>query len=149
MHADRVWRGSACAIRRCAGGIGRMTEDSAALAGLTEFRVRLEGGLCPAARRSRPADWQFRDDEAIPDGWPGATFAALTTIHDDPWADPAGPGAAVDALACQLRERHELLITVLFSPGMILDRLRHSLSMSDAGAVDTWIAMCWTSEAVF
>jgi hypothetical protein len=116
---------------------------------LGEFRARLDGGVGPAAIRTRPGDWQFRDEEAFPPGWPGDLLVALATIRTDPWDDPGGPGNAISALVAQLRDRRALLAAVLFSPGRVLGRLQESRGDSSAGVVDSWMAMYWTAEAAF
>jgi hypothetical protein len=124
-----------------------MSDSSAAPVGLGEFRARLAGGVCPAARRSRPADWQFRDDEAMRGGWPGGTFGALSGIHDECWENGSRPDAVISNLAGQFRANRPLLLTALFSPARILDQLQRSFGTAPAAVVDAWIAMYWAAEA--
>jgi hypothetical protein len=111
-----------------------------------ELRGRLAGGILPALRASRPPDWPVRDETALDRH--GLLQAARAPAGFD---DASGvPSATVTALlaglAAHLRARRELLLTVLFSPDLLLDRLREA--DGDAEAV-VWLRLCWLAEAAW
>lgn len=121
--------------------------------GLAGLMARLRQGACCAAQRSRPADWEFRDEIAMANEWPVDAFAALAGIRDVPWANPEGPAQAIAALAAELRTAPALLATVLYSPATVLAQVLASISRpgtkGDPGLADAWIALCWIAEGAW
>jgi hypothetical protein len=124
-----------------------------AQSGLAGLMGRLQQGACQAAQRSRPADWEFRDESSMANEWPADVFAPLATLRDVPWQDPRGPAQVITALTAALRGAPSLLTTVLYSPGAVLAQLRGSFarpgSRGDPGLADAWIALCWTAEGAW
>src|SRR5271166_1575181 len=117
--------------------------------GLTEFRERLTGGVASALAASRPADFCFRDDQALA-GWPGHALDPLSRIRDDPWSlGDNQPTALIDELAEQMRSRPPLRYAVLYSPALVLGRLLQLYGSEGQGLVDSWIGMCWVAEAAW
>lgn len=118
------------------------------LGGLTTFRERLAGGVQPAAARSRPAGFDFRQSQA-PENWPGDALAALDDIHRTSWNDSGRPLATVRAISADMRARRPLLATVLFSPHHVFDKVRQEHPGPGKGLVDSWAAMAWIVEAAW
>jgi hypothetical protein len=116
--------------------------------GLAGLRGRLSGGVQPAAARSRPADFDYRDGRALQD-WPAGTFAALGMIHGISWNAGDAPLATISAVTGQLRDRLPLLAAVVFSPHDVLDVLAGVSSDPGKRAADCWLAMAWTAEAAW
>jgi hypothetical protein len=121
--------------------------------GLDGLMARLQQGACRAAQRSRPADWEFRDEITMANEWPASVFAPLADIRDVPWPDPGGPAQAIAALTAALRTAPALLATLLFSPGTVLAHVLASFSRpgtnGDPGLADAWIALCWAAEGAW
>jgi len=121
--------------------------------GLAGLMARLQQGACQAAQRSRPADWEFRDESSMANDWPADVFSPLATLRDVPWQDAGGPAQAIAALTASLRAAPSLLTTVLYSPGAVLAQLLGSFarpgSRGDPGLADVWIALCWTAEGAW
>jgi hypothetical protein len=117
---------------------------------LSGLLVRLQQGACLAAQRSRPADWEFRDENSMANEWPADVFAPLATIRDVPWEDPGGPAQAIEALTAAFRTAPSLLTTVLYSPGTVLAHVQDSLAGPRSGGLaDAWIALGWTAEGAW
>jgi len=124
---------------------------SAAMGGtgpLGGLEKRLANGIGASARRARPDDWQFRD-ENLADLWPGQAFEALAHIREHPWKDPDGPRGAIERLASELRAQRPLLATVLFSPDTVLGQLLGSCGSAATGLVDSWMGLFWIAEAAW
>lgn len=117
--------------------------------GLSGLMARLQQGACRAAQRSRPADWNYRDESTMASDWPADVFVPLATLRDVPWQDPGGPAEAIAALTAALRITPSLLTTVLYSPGIILGQALASFTSGDHGLADAWIALCWTAEGAW
>jgi hypothetical protein len=128
-----------------------MSADTAS--DLSGLMARLQQGVCRAAQRSRPADWEFRDEIAMANQWPAGAFALLAGIRDVPWTDPDGPGRAIAAVTTALRDAPSLLATVLYSPATVLAQLVACFSRpgrsGDPGLADAWIALCLTAEGAW
>ncbi len=116
--------------------------------GLAEFRERLSGGVGPAVRRGRPADWRVRDAAALATVWPPSLGEVLPTIRRDPWDDGPRTGQVIDDLAASLGGSRGLAAAVLFAPADVLG----SVSIGGGqrwSAVHSWIALCWIAEAAW
>ena len=114
------------------------------LGGLGEFWHRLRGGAYPAFTAVRPIHRSLGDAEAVED-WPGSRFALLDVIR----RNPKNPDQTVADLAGQMRVERRLLAAVLFTPDVLLCRLREARSADEEGIVDAWVGMCWTAEAAW
>ena len=129
------------------------TEPLVSAAGLGGLVTRLEQGVCGSAQRSRPADWTFRDRNAMASLWPAAAFACLADIRDVPWPTPDQPGQVIASLSAAFRATPALLATVLYAPATVLAQLLTSAAAGGAAAgaalVDAWIALCWTAEGAW
>jgi hypothetical protein len=116
---------------------------------LAGFVRRLGDGVYASANSARPPSPGFRDDEAFR-SWPGSLFESLADIRRG--NGDVGQPAVIEELAERLRTTRPLLIGVLFSPDVALDRL---LACADLGEpfdkriVNSWIAMGWTAEAAW
>jgi hypothetical protein len=114
-----------------------------------DFRDRLAGGILPAIRRTRPKDWQTRDEAGLHD-------ARLQELSSAPEAfyEPAGmPASAITdvqgALAEHLGSHRETLLAVLFAPDRLLDRLCEAPGNQTAGVASIWLRLCWIIEAAW
>jgi hypothetical protein len=116
--------------------------------GLDELSGRLSGGVCPAARGSRPGDWALYDAAALTRQWPGDVFGVLTAVRGAGWGTAFAEHDPVGSLASQLAAERDLLVSVLLSPSEILGRLLSSAG-GQAGTAGSWIGLCWIAEAAW
>ena len=123
-----------------------MTSVKPGVGGLDDLTARLLGGVHPAIVSGRPADFSFRDQDAL-GHWPDLTVA-LERIRAD--AGTGGqPCEMIDVLAGTMREHRDLLAVIVFSPHLVLSRLLQSCGTAGQGLVDSWIGMCWAVEAAW
>ncbi|MBB0228322.1 hypothetical protein [Streptomyces calidiresistens] len=113
--------------------------------------ARVEGGVLPAARDLRPADWPDRDREALrPEDIPyflGPVLEAARRTN----ATESLVREAIATAAGRLDGRRDQLITVVMSPGHALAAVhaaRGRLHVEPSGPVATWRRMCWLVEIV-
>lgn len=125
-----------------------MTSVEPDAGGLADLRARLRGGVYPAVKAGRPADFSFRDQEAFRH-WPDDLAGALGHVRDDAWSRSGQPHEIITTLAGQMRKQRDLLAVVIFSPHLVLNRLLRSCGSSGQGLVDTWMGMCWVAEAAW
>lgn len=125
-----------------------MTRQPGDIAGLDDLRDRLGGGICPAARRTRPEDWEEGDAAAFR-SWPRGDFAALDRFRSSSVTDATAAETAIDQLATRLRERRELLTAALFSPDKLLDWFLAHFSDRELPVGDSWVGMLWVSLAAW
>jgi hypothetical protein len=124
---------------------------------LAQLKTRFQGGIYQAIRRSRPANQEERDREAL-SGWPGSDpdgdLAPLAGIRRQDWnADVASK--VIGNVAQRMRAERSFLTAVLFAPDTVLDALLNPAAgaarraRSSGRDIDAWIAMCLTCEAAW
>lgn len=116
------------------------------VATLAALKDRLSAGIGPAARRTRPEDWEEQDDAAFSQ-WPGSDFTALDRLRSSSRTDINAARTAIELLASHLSERRPLLTAALFSPDKLLDRFLDSFADRDFPVADSWIALLWVAVA--
>jgi hypothetical protein len=126
-----------------------MTQDVApARGGLAGLGGRLAGGVCLAARRSRPGDWRLYDERALTRQWPGGIVGLLPAIRSADWGRSFADHDPVGRLATHLGANRNMLVTVVLSPSEVLDHLLGAVN-ERAGAAGSWAGLCWIAEAAW
>jgi hypothetical protein len=123
-----------------------MTVRPAGIRDLAGLQGRLKGGVCASARRSLSPNWPMRDAEAFRDHWQHLDFAPLDLVRRRSWTS-AGALAAIGEFRSELTKRRSLLLTTLFSPDQVLERLLCDLEGRDFPLADSWIGLLWLAVA--
>ena len=133
-----------------------MTFVAAGEATLPGLEERLRGGVYRSVTDVRPADHAHSDHMALEEWPPEGEFAALALIHgdDSAWRDSGEPEHVISRLAAAMTARPALLDAVVYAPDKVLGRLLQACGARDehppgSALVDTWIALCWTTEAAW
>lgn len=112
---------------------------------LHPFRDRLTAGVLPAARATRPGDWETRDSDAFQAADIIPLLRPLLLLEGAPHADR---DAMEEALG-QVELSRTRLITLLFSPDHVLETIA-SAFVAEGHTPEparVWSWMCWITEA--
>jgi hypothetical protein len=116
--------------------------------GLAGLRGRLLGGVHESLSLTRRAG-HFKADLAVLAAWPPAKFPPLDRIRDDTWDPGHEPRLTLEGILSDLRGNRGLLAAVTFSPHLLLARMLQLCGSADRGLIDTWISICWVTEAAW
>lgn len=112
---------------------------------LHAFRSRLAAGVLPAARATRPGDWETRDSDAFKAADIVPLLGPLLPLEGAAHVDRGNVEEALDRVElCRTR-----LITLLFSPDHVLETVASAFvtegHIPEPARVWSW--MCWITEA--
>jgi hypothetical protein len=111
------------------------------LAGLC---ARLTGGVLETARANRATGWRQHDHSALGTLALAEISRRRHQLGDEPAPSPADITALIEKLADSLAANRPLLLAVLYSPHLILDRLPGSTRTEER-----WAVLCWIAEAAW
>lgn len=115
---------------------------------LPGLRGRLLGGIHPSLARTRRFGSQDADKTNL-GSWPSVQFPVIRDLYDLDWNPRDEPFTTIDALAGELRGNRELRNAAVFSPHLILDQVISLCRQGEHALLDSWIGMCWITEAVW
>ncbi|MGH3119531.1 MAG: hypothetical protein ACRDND_00670, partial [Streptosporangiaceae bacterium] len=115
------------------------------MSGLT---LPLDGGIAAVAQRSLPGGWPYSAEEISGPNL-AQLIGTLYRVGGAAGLTATKVGAVLDDLAGELAARRPLLLTVLFSPGLLPALLPGLAGRSPAGSADGWLGACWMAEAAW